>query len=111
MYFRYKDLNINYEVQGKGPYLLLLHGWGNHIGTFDRVVKRLKTKYTIITVDFCGFGMSDEPLSPLTLDDYVDHVQALIKSLKINSLTILGHSFDGRIAIRYASKFDVEKLI
>ena len=111
MYFQYKEININYEIHGTGPYLLLLHGWGQHSGTFENVVKRLKENYTIITVDFCGFGINDEPFTPLTLNDYVDHIASLINYLKLYNLTILGHSFGGRVAIRYASKYNLEKLI
>lgn len=111
MYFQYKGLNINYNINGDGDFLLLLHGWGVHSNTFVEVVAGIKDHYKVITMDFCGFGMSDEPIDPLSLEDYVDHVRALLSFLKIEYPIILGHSFGGRVAIRYSTMYNVKKLI
>ena len=111
MYFLYRDYKINYQLEGSGTYLVLMHGWGVDLSTFNNLVERLKAYYTILTFDFLGFGDSSMPTSPLTLKDYVDVTRALIKELKISNPIILGHSFGGRVAIKYANLYDVKLLI
>lgn len=111
MYFQYKNQDIYYDIIGEGSKLVILHGWGVSSISFKEVVKKLSTKYQVITIDLLGFGMSDEPLEPLNLDDYVDSVHSLLSNLSIEYPIILGHSFGGRIAIKYAMLYPVSSLI
>ena len=89
----------------------MLHGWGVSSLSFKEVADKLSTKYRVITIDLLGFGMSDEPLEPLSLDDYVDSVYSLLSHLEIDYPILLGHSFGGRIAIKYANLYPVSSLI
>jgi len=100
--------------------------------------KNLGLHPKIIIPDLPGFGKSDEPKENWQLDDYVDFVDKfnelvmrkrgfeLIKNIiknfdpktavhekKNNKIILIGHSFGGRIAIKYASKYPgkIEKLI
>lgn len=112
MFFNYKLQDVNYEIIGdKGKDLVLLHGWGVNSQTFDKLVEGLKSHYRIINIDLIGFGMSDEPINAFSLDDYVDMLHSLLNHLKIKKPIILGHSFGGRIAIRYSNQYLVESLI
>lgn len=111
MYFLYRNYQVSYQLVGSGSYLVLLHGWGVNQTAFANLVARLKDYYTVLTFDFLGFGESDTPTEPLTLDDYVDQTKALIEALNIKNPIILGHSFGGRIAIKYALLYDVKTLI
>ena len=36
MYFTYKDLDIYYEVIGKGEPIVFLHGWGSSLNSFEK---------------------------------------------------------------------------
>jgi pimeloyl-ACP methyl ester carboxylesterase len=60
-----------------------------------------------------GFGKKETPLKPYSLDDYVDFIDKFLKANKISKTIIIGHSFGGRVAIKYASLLPqkVEKLI
>ena len=51
------------------------------------------------------------PPFPWTVSDYTDLLYKLVKELKIKKPIIMGHSFGGRVAIKYASMYDVEKLV
>lgn len=51
-----------------------------------------------------GFGKTPEPEIPVCLDYYVEGVAELVKSLNLSNLTIICHSFGGRVAIKLASK-------
>src|SRR5690554_5589188 len=111
MYFTFRDLKVYYNVVGNGETLVFLHGWGVSSSTFDDVINELKNYYQIVTIDFSGFGLSEEPKTPFTLHDYVEEFKALIEYLNLQNITIVAHSFGGRVAISYCNKYDVKKLI
>ena len=52
-----------------------------------------------------------EPSDYYVLEDYVGLVEQFVNDKKLANPIILGHSFGGRIAIRYASRHQVSKLI
>lgn len=62
------------------------------------------------SIDLPGFGQS-EVLMPLSVDEVSDVIYDFVKLLDINNPIILGHSYGGRVAICYASKYDVSKLV
>ena len=102
--------NIFYKVSGFGPPLILLHGWGSTSDTFDNLVEQLNEDYTCYQLDLPGFGKSYLQKA-YSLDDYVEVLKSFCTELEIENPSILGHSFGGRIAIKYASLYDVCKLI
>ena len=69
------------------------------------------TNYHITILDFPGFGESSEPSKALTIYDYVDILEELLKELKIKNPIVMGHSFGGRVAIVYASRNNIDKLV
>jgi len=105
-----KDVDVNYIQYGKGKDVILLHGWGQNIEMMKFIGDRLDG-FRITIIDFPGFGDSTEPPFPWTISDYTDLLYKLVKELKIKKPIIMGHSFGGRVAIKYASMYDVEKLI
>ncbi len=112
MNYKYKGLNITYDIKGKGQPIILLHGWGTSKRTFYHLVEEIKNKYEVHTIDLIGFGQSEEPYKPLTLNDYVFFLNDYIIRNNINNPILLGHSFGGRIIIKYASIFNnIDKII
>ena len=109
-----KGLNINYICEGEGDLVLLLHGWGSNIKLFEATINVLKTKYKVLAMDMPGFGESEEPKEPWDVDDYVDFVLEFLKDYEFDKITLLGHSFGGRVIIKLCSRdlpFEVEKTI
>lgn len=105
-----KDVNVNYIQYGKGKDIILLHGWGQNIEMMKFIGDRLDN-YRITIIDFPGFGESEEPPYPWTVGDYTDLVHKLVQELKIKKPVLMGHSFGGRVSIKYASMYDVKKLV
>ena len=110
--FEYKGININYERLGskKGNALVLLHGWGQNI----QMMKMIGEKYPkndVVIIDFPGHGKSEEPKEVWTLDDFTNMVHELLINLKIKNPILIGHSFGGKIALIYASRYETKKLI
>ena len=46
-----------------------------------------------------------------SVDDYVDFQQELLDHLQITHVSFIAHSFGARIALRYAYRFPVEKMV
>lgn len=60
---------LHVEVAGRGPPLVLLHGWGLHGGVFAPLVERLSDSFQLHLVDLPGHGHSHHASTPLTLED------------------------------------------
>ena len=106
-----RNININYIQYGSGSDVVLLHGWGQNIAMMKPIGDRLQKNHRITILDFPGFGESEEPKTALTVYDYCDILEELLKKLKVKKPVIMGHSFGGRIAIIYASRNEVEKVV
>lgn len=106
-------LNINYLDFGnkKGDAIVLLHGWGQNISMMQMLGEPFKDKYRIIVVDFPGFGGSDEPKEVMGVDGYTKIVEKLLNKLNVKNPILIGHSFGGRVSVKFASRNDVKKLI
>ena len=106
-----RNININCIQYGSGSDVVLLHGWGQNIAMMKPIGDRLQKNHRITILDFPGFGESEEPKTALTVYDYCEILEELLKKLKVKKPVIMGHSFGGRIAIIYASRNEVEKVV
>ncbi|MBS5853145.1 MAG: alpha/beta fold hydrolase [Bacilli bacterium] len=111
MDYIYQDKYVYFKKEGKGSPIILLHGWGVDSSCFNDLIDSLKEKYQVFAIDLPGFGKSAEPSDYYMLEDYVGLVEQFINDKKLINPILLGHSFGGRIAIRYASRHEVSKLI
>ena len=115
MNIKIDNLNINYICEGEGEDIVLLHGWGSNITLFKSMTEVLKTKYRVIAPDMPGFGMSDEPPVPWCVDDYVDFIIKFLGELGVKKAAFLGHSFGGRVIIKFFQRdnlpFEIGKII
>ena len=93
-----------YEESGAGRDMLLLHGWGQNKEMMSLIQVYFQNYFHVVSIDFPGFGESDDPDEPWGVPDYETHLEGLIKELDLKDLIIIGHSFGCRVAIRYAAK-------
>lgn len=100
-------LEVNYKIHSpliwkKRCCLLILHGWGGSSSSWVSVQKILAKKgYQVIVPDFPGFGKSKTPPQPWDLKEYSDFILNLTESLGLKKFSLLGHSFGGRIAVKF----------
>ncbi len=106
-----KDLDINYIQYGKGKDIILLHGWGQNIEMMKPLGDCFSESHRITILDLPGFGESSEPPLPWTIDDYELFLEEFIERLKIKKPIVIGHSFGGRLAIRYCARNSIEKMV
>lgn len=98
-----------YLEGGKGPPLMLLHGFGGNKDNFARIAKYLTPHYRVIVPDHAGFGESAKPQPA----DYAPRAQAerlraLAKALGATPLHLGGNSMGGQIALTYAAMYPKE---
>ena len=86
------------DVVGKGPPLVLLHGWAMHGGIFAPLVERLRDRCTLHVVDLPGHGNSRDCDVPLQLQSCVDAVAAVVPAAPW-----CGWSLGGLIALHAAA--------
>ena len=111
MFIKINNVKINYIQYGEGNDVLLLHGWGQNIAMMKPLGDNLCDRFRVTIIDFPGFGESDEPSSAWTITDYANMLEKLVVELKIKKPIIMGHSFGGRVAIRYSANNPIEKLV
>lgn len=103
---------INYYNAGIGKPIIMLHGWGQSLASFEPIYKELEKEHEVFVLDLPGFGKSPECDHALDIFDYELVLYNFIKELKIIKPTIVGHSFGARIAIINAARNDnIDKLI
>ena len=99
MQVKINNWNINYEVQGKGNPVILLHGWLATLETMRPLANNLSQNFKVYLVDVVGFGKSDLPEHPLCSNDFGDFLKEFVEKLKIENPILIGHSNGGRIII------------
>lgn len=93
---------IAYDVSGQGPALMLLHGAGKDRQDWHKLgyAGRLKSDFTVITVDIRGSGQSDFLAN---IDDYriekiCADIEAVAEACQARQMLVWGYSFGGNIA-------------
>jgi pimeloyl-ACP methyl ester carboxylesterase len=96
------DATINYDVTGKGPTVVFIHGWTHNISVWDDQVPAFKSRYQVVRYDSRGFGKStgfaDESAEPQDL-------LLLLEALHAKKAYIVGHSRGGSVALRFANAY------
>ncbi|MEK7469830.1 MAG: alpha/beta hydrolase [Planctomycetota bacterium] len=107
------EVNLWVEIEGSGPPLLLLHGGPDFDHrAFHPGMSVLATKRRLIYLDLRGRCMS-RTRQPVGLDRDVHDVAAVMTTLGLESVELLGHSHGGYIAAAFAYAFPgrVKKLV
>jgi 3-oxoadipate enol-lactonase len=94
-----------FSVSGSGPALIMIHGIGARRGVFDGMVAGLNSRYTCVTYDLRGHGLTPWDGQGFDLDDLVDDLEALRSRLGLETAHIAGHSLGGMIGPGYARRF------
>jgi pimeloyl-ACP methyl ester carboxylesterase len=100
-----EGMQVHYRVRSTGKPLLLLHGTGASMQTWDPWINELADDFEIITLDLPAFGLTGpNPKHDYSIVMYVRVVDVLMRKLKIDSFAIAGNSLGGLIAWKYAAE-------
>lgn len=104
---------ISYTVEGaqEAPPLILMHGWGCNHSTVASIAATASKTHRVYNIDFPGFGESPEPPGVWGVEEYTRCIEEFARELGLEHPTLIGHSFGGRVAILFASRNKVDKVV
>ncbi|RAS80316.1 alpha/beta hydrolase [Priestia endophytica] len=93
--------SLYYEVNGKGPFLLLIHGGGGDADKFQRISSQLTDHYTVITYDRRGHSRSklDNRIENYSVETHSDDAHRLLAKLTDKPAYVFGSSSGAVIAL------------
>jgi pimeloyl-ACP methyl ester carboxylesterase len=94
-------IRVRYEDVGSGPVLLLIHAFPLTGAMWRPQVEALQGQFRLIVPDLRGFGGSDAPPGPYTMDQQADDLAALLDQLGVAQATLCGLSMGGYIAMAF----------
>ena len=95
---------IHVSETGKGPPIVLLHGWACAVNWFDRITPALSKGHRVVRIDLLGHGDSAKPRDGYSMEQQADRVAAVLERLGVRRAMIAGHSTGGEIAIALAGR-------
>ena len=99
------DINMYYEVHGKGEPLVLIMGLAASSGQWFRQIPGLSREYRVVAFDNRGTGQSGKPDIPYTMQMLAQDIAGLLDALGIDAAHIYGHSMGGMIAQEFALSY------
>lgn len=106
-------VSLRYESEGSGSRpVIVMHGWGCKASTVAVLATAAAgAGTTVYNLDLPGFGGSSEPEEVWGIERYTALLEEFVRRLGLKNPVLIGHSFGGRMAILYASRNPVSKLI
>lgn len=101
----YKNTKISFTDQGKGTAVVLLHGFLENKTMWDKYVSALSKNQRIITIDLLGHGETECLGYVHTMEDQADMIFAVLISLRIRKIVLVGHSMGGYVALAFAELY------
>lgn len=101
MYCTVEGIAISYEMYGKGPPILCLHGWNENGKIFlTSSYQKLLCGYTVYAIDLPGFGKS-QVLDNLDFPSITSLLTRFAKTMGLEKFSLLGQCMGGIIALDY----------
>ncbi|SDY91794.1 proline-specific peptidase [Proteiniborus ethanoligenes] len=101
-----KGKNIYYEIYGEGEPLVLLNGIMMSTGSWTSFIDVLSSNNKLVLVDFIDQGQSDKAEEQYTQDSHVETLRELFNILELEKVHLIGISYGGEVAQRYALKYE-----
>lgn len=106
------DLKLHYLRAGKGPPVILLHGYAETSRMWLPLMQQLAAERTVIAPDLRGAGASDKPESGYEKKQMAQDIRGLAEVLALGKAEIVGHDIGLMVAYAYAAQYpnDVERI-
>lgn len=88
---------MSYRDIGRGPVLLLVHGWAASSAFFDTVAQALATEYRVLVPDLRGHGATPAGSAPTTISDLADDLNQLLTREELTRTVVLGWSMGATV--------------
>jgi pimeloyl-ACP methyl ester carboxylesterase len=99
-----QEVRIHYVTLGKGPLLVLIHGFPDFWYSWRDQMPALAKHFQVVAIDQRGYNKSDQPkgVESYRVDKLVEDVDAVLKHFKQNRAVIVGHDWGGLVAWTFA---------
>lgn len=108
-------VKIHYATLGKGPLVVMIHGFPDYWYTWRHQMKVLAEDHQVVAIDMRGYNKSDKPkgVEQYDMKFLIGDVLAVVKHFKQEKATIIGHDWGGAVAwgVAMAAPQVCEKLI
>ena len=96
---------VHYVDIGAGTFgFLCIHGLGGCWQHYSELLPSLARHGRAIALDLPGFGASQMPAQPITLELFANTAAALAHEVGLDRVVVIGHSMGGPIALRFANR-------
>ena len=106
-------LRLHYLTAGKGPAVILLHGYAETSRMWRPILPVLAERFTVIAPDLPGIGDSAIPADGLDMKSAAMRIHGLARNLGVEKARVVGHDIGLMVAYAYAAEFpaETEKLV
>lgn len=99
-------MQVHYRINGEGEPLVLIHGTGASLHTWEAWTKSLEKDFKVISLDMPAFGLTGPNKEGIYhLDYYAQFLNDFLEKIGIDQFSIAGNSLGGAIAWKYATTF------
>lgn len=108
--FRIQDIpvegvKLHVRVGGKGPAVVLLHGFGDTGDMWAPLAADLARDHTVVVPDLRGMGLSSIPDSGYDKKTQAGDIRAVLAALGIEHSVVIGHDIGTMVAYAYAARY------
>jgi pimeloyl-ACP methyl ester carboxylesterase len=101
---------IYVESAGRGRPILLVHGWTMSSRFWVRQVEGLSADFQVVTMDLRAHGRSTKVSHGHTVPDYAGDVRAVIETLDLANVVLVGWSLTGPVVLDYWKRWGADRL-
>lgn len=105
MHAMINDIRMAYTDVGSGAPVLLLHAFPLSGAMWQSQMAAFQATHRLIVPDLRGFGGTDAPPGPYTMDQQADDVAALLDHLGVEQVTLVGLSMGGYISFAFLRRY------
>ncbi|TPG78256.1 alpha/beta fold hydrolase [Pseudomonas arsenicoxydans] len=100
-----EGVKIHVRVGGKGPAVVMLHGFGDTGDMWAPLAADLVKDHTVVVPDLRGLGLSAIPESGYDKKTQAGDVRGVLAALGIEHSVVIGHDIGTMVAFAYASRY------
>jgi len=101
-------VRLHYLITGQGDPVVLLHGYAQTSHMWLPLIAKLARSRTVIAPDLRGIGESATPPDGYTKAVMAEDIRALMQSLGLKRIRIVGHDIGLMVAYAYAAQHPAE---
>jgi pimeloyl-ACP methyl ester carboxylesterase len=95
-------VHVRYREAGKGPAVVLVHGYGASADMWGGLIERLAVDHRVVAIDLKGFGWTSRPEGDYSPAAQAELVWGVLDLLGISDVAIVGHSWGSSVSLAMA---------